>query len=179
MRWKTLFPAILAAALLIPGLAMADGKEGAWIHIEVTEDGEDGAKVKVNLPLSLAAMALEMAPDEVFSDGRIQIEDTDITVEQMRELWNELRDVGDAEFVTIEEDDEIVRVSREGEWLLVNVTQLGYREFLKLVVGDLVQGQTGPWAGRNFWLRGFGTDTDVEGIEHLMAELELTTESTK
>ena len=48
-----------------------------------------------------------------------------------------------------------------------------------LAVGDLVQGQTGPWAGQNFWLRGFATDTDWPGIEHIMAELELTTESTK
>jgi hypothetical protein len=47
-----------------------------------------------------------------------------------------------------------------------------------VAVGDLVQGQTGPHAGKNFWLRGFTTDTNIEGVEHLMAELELTTVST-
>lgn len=45
-------------------------------------------------------------------------------------------------------------------------------------VGDLVQGQTGPYTGKNFWVRGFGTNTDWEGIEHLMAELHLTPVST-
>lgn len=47
-----------------------------------------------------------------------------------------------------------------------------------LQVGDLVQAQTGPHTGLNFWLRGFGTNTDWPGIEHIMAELQLTPVST-
>ena len=39
----------------------------------------------------------------------------DIDVEDLRKMWEELSAVGDAEFVSVEGDDETVRVSREGD----------------------------------------------------------------
>lgn len=53
-----------------------------------------------------------------------------------------------------------------------------YHSTADLLIGDLIQAQTGPHTGRNFWMRGFATNTDWAGIEHIMAELEYTTEST-
>lgn len=47
-----------------------------------------------------------------------------------------------------------------------------------VAVGDMVQGLSGPWAGTNFWLRTFATDTDVSGIEHRMAVLDVTPQTT-
>jgi hypothetical protein len=113
---------ILALALLIPGLSVAkDQKSGPWIHVEVLEDGSDGAKVKVNLPLSLAEMALGMIEDGDIHGGKIRFDDTDLSVSDLRAMWKELKNAGDAEFVTVEEKDETVRVFRKGNRVFVNV----------------------------------------------------------
>ena len=107
-------------ALEIP-TAVADSK-GPWIHVEVLENGGEGASVKVNLPLSLARTVLNMAPDDVLSEGHIQIkEHCELSVAQIRELWKELEEVGDAEFVTIKDKEEVVRVFRKGDRLFVHV----------------------------------------------------------
>jgi hypothetical protein len=94
-------------------------EKAPWIHVEVTEEGEEGAKVTINLPLSLAKIALEMAPEEVLEEGRIEINDTDLTVEDLRRIWTEVREAGDAEFVTVEEEGETIRVYRQGDRLFV------------------------------------------------------------
>lgn len=43
--------------------------------------------------------------------------------------------------------------------------------------GDLVQPEDGPYSGKNFWIRAL-FKSEVVGIEHTMANLEFTTEST-
>lgn len=119
MKTRILSIVFLTLALALPAAAFAT--DGPWLHVEVTEDGGDGAKVKVNVPLSLASMAMEMVPDDVISEGHVRLEDCDLTVHEIRQMWNELRDAGDAEFVTIEEDDETVRVFRKGNKMFVHV----------------------------------------------------------
>ncbi len=125
MNKKILCIAFLTLALALPALAFAGKKDeasnGPWIHIEVREHGGDGASVNVNLPISLADVALKMAKDKTVHGGHITIEDDDFTLEEMRELWNEVRKAGDAEFVTAKDGDETVRVSRKGESVFVNV----------------------------------------------------------
>ena len=68
-------------------------------------------------------IALEAAPDEFVSDGNIHLDhvDEDLDIEDMRRMWNELRDVGDAEFVSVEGDDETVSVRRVGDKVHVDV----------------------------------------------------------
>lgn len=124
MMKRILVLSILSLSLLLPSVSGArdrdkQGGKGPWIHIEVLENGEEGASVKVNLPLSMARIALEMAPEEVLSEGRIQIDDEDFTVDDLRRMWKELRNAGDAEFVTVKEGDESVRVFRKGDRIFV------------------------------------------------------------
>jgi hypothetical protein len=126
MHKQLLATSLLALAILIPSASRAgDRDRGAkatpWIHVEVTEDGGDGAKVKVNVPLSLARMALDMAPKDVISDTHIRLENEDWTVADLRQLWSELKKAGEAEFVTMEDGEETVRVFRKGDRLFVHV----------------------------------------------------------
>ena len=108
-------------ALEVPAAAAAD-RQGPWIHVEVLEKGGEGASVKVNLPLSLAKAVLDMAPDDVLSKGHIQIqENCDLSEDQIRKIRKELEGAGDAEFVTIQEKDETVRVFRKGDRIFVHV----------------------------------------------------------
>lgn len=111
--------AVLALAMASPLFAQTP-----WIHVEVDEGGEDRAKVNVNLPLSVVQLAIEAAPEKIISDGELHLQhvDRDIEIEDLRRMWIELRETGDAEFVTIEGRDETVRVRREGDFIRIDVT---------------------------------------------------------
>lgn len=132
----------VTACLLAPVAAWA---QTPWIHVEVTEPGKPGkpgkedskdTHVKVNLPLSVVQVAIDAAPEEFVSEGRIHLHhmDQDIHVEDLRRMWNDLRNAGDAEFVTVEDDDETVTVKREGELILIHVDDLDDGEKVRIEV---------------------------------------------
>jgi hypothetical protein len=92
-----------------------------WIHVEVT--GESGTNMNLNLPLAAIEAALALAPETIVADGQLQLGgETEVPVVAIRGVWQELRDVGDVEFATIQHEDQDVRIAREGETILVNVT---------------------------------------------------------
>lgn len=106
-------------ALALAGSAFA----GPWIHVEVLE--KDGAEVRVNLPMSAVEVALEVVQDEAMEQGYIRIDETDITVEELRDIWNELKDSGDGEYVHVTDRDEEVRIFRKGDYIVVDVSDGG------------------------------------------------------
>jgi len=136
MMHKLLVPAALVLTLLAPRTVPASDRSGTpttsskssskkspWIHIEVLEAGQKEPKVKVNLPIQLARTALQMAPDDVMDDGHIRIDHNDVSVSDLRKMWKEVREAGDAEFVTVQEKDSTVKVSRKGSKLYVHVDE--------------------------------------------------------
>jgi hypothetical protein len=96
-----------------------------WVHVEVDEGGDDNTHVRVNLPLSVVQVALEAAPEKILENGQIHLHnmDHDLDIEDIRKIWTELREAGDAEFVSIEGDDETVRVRREGDFIRIDVDE--------------------------------------------------------
>ena len=56
--------------------------------------------------------------------GRLQLDD-ELEGIDLRELAAALRDAPDAEFVTVESDDQTVRIAKEGEFLVVRVEERG------------------------------------------------------
>ena len=115
---------LAAASILVSGVAGADD---LWLHVRV--DGDDGEKVSVNLPLGLVEKAIPMIPAEHFNGGDFVLEDINwghgqhMSVAKLRELWDELKASPDMTFVTVEERDETVRVSKSGGYLLINTEQ--------------------------------------------------------
>jgi hypothetical protein len=120
----------LVAVLVSGGVAYAQ-QDSPWLHIRVTEAGEDGAKVNVNLPLSLVTVFADIAEEqlekELSGHGNIDIDfdDHDIDIEDIRRAWGELRDAGDADFVEVQEDDEYVKISRSGNKILIQFDEDG------------------------------------------------------
>jgi hypothetical protein len=115
-------------ALPVAGSAADRGRQNskanqgtAWIHVEVTEAGTDAAHISVNLPFTLAKIALEAAPQDFMEDDFLEINDTTYTIEDLRRMWQAVREVGDAEFVTIDHEGETVKVYRKGDRLYANV----------------------------------------------------------
>jgi hypothetical protein len=99
-----------------------------WLHLEVNERTADPTHVKINLPLSLVDVALSMVKDDHLKSGRLKLDTHDVSIADMRRLWNEMKNSGNAEFVTVEKKDESVKVARQGTFLLIKVSESGKKE---------------------------------------------------
>lgn len=145
MRCNRLFAAVALAALALAPVAQAAG--GRWIHIRVEEKGKGGERVRVNVPLSMVESILPLIDDGDLRGGKIRLNDRDMDAVKLRAIWTAVRDAGDGEFVTVESDDENVRVARSGKYLLVNVEETGKNaenvqvRIPEIVVDALLSGQ--------------------------------------
>lgn len=111
------------AVLIILALAAVAGSARAadnyWLHVTVDEG--QGAKVTVNLPLALAEKALPMLPwHEEMRWGNDRAHGS-VKLEDFRELWAEVKNSPDMAFVTVQEDDETVKVWKSKDFVFVEV----------------------------------------------------------
>ncbi len=123
MKRKILALAAVASLMAVAGVAQA--QEASWIHIRVDET--DGAKVNVNLPMSLIEVALDVAGDQMLEGhhGDMRFGRHDMELADLRRMWNELRDSGDAQYVDVSDHDEQVRIYRRGDRVHIEVDEHG------------------------------------------------------
>lgn len=113
----------LAAGAVSAQDAEADAAENSWIHVRVEKDGSEN--VNINLPVPMIDVALESGVGEELS-GDLRIgPNGDITIEQLRGMWEELRDAEEADFVDVRDGDERVRVYKRAERVHVDVDEDG------------------------------------------------------
>jgi hypothetical protein len=110
----------LAAATAAPVAAQTT----PWLHVRV-EEARDSSKVSVNLPLSVVEAVLRATPDLIERHGRIRFDREHrkhgLKLADLRRAWKELAAAGDAEIVSVESDDENVKVVRKGDVVQVFV----------------------------------------------------------
>jgi hypothetical protein len=142
--------------LLLGASAPALAQSQPWIHVQVEE--ARGARVHVNVPLSLVEVALRAAPERILDEDRIRIgrHGRSLKVSDMRRLWGELKAAGETDFVRVddERDGESITVSRKAD--LVQVRVDGARRGEKVMV-DV------PVALVDALLAGEGEEFDVKG----------------
>lgn len=112
------------SALLLAGASPAGAQSKPWLHVQVEE--AKGAKVHVNVPLSLVEVAMKAAPEPIFDDEHIRLggrHGKSLRVSDARRMWEELKAAGDTDFVTVRDADvgETVTVSRKGDLVQVRV----------------------------------------------------------
>ena len=127
LRNQILAGAAVALALVLPA-AGQQATTSAWIHVAVAEEGNKATTVKVNLALSLAEVALSVAPDKIARGGRVKLSNKDVSIADLRKLWNELRAVGDAQFVSVEEKNQTVSIARQGRMVQIRVNDTSKAE---------------------------------------------------
>ena len=119
--------ALLAASFLVASTfvnAQTPTKaKTPWIHIEVNGEGNDAEQVNINLPLSLVEVAVDVAPDEALEKASVHLDHHDLSIGDLRRLWQEFRAAGEEEFVTVEKEGERVHISRRGEHIIIEVDQ--------------------------------------------------------
>ena len=143
-------PHLLAILALVLGAAGTATASDLWLHVRVDE--ADGAKVKVNLPVSMMEKAISMVPQEHFRNGSIHLDDccNDISVSELRELWQELKNSPDMTFVTVEEDQPATAVAQhEADLLGAQAGEEGHGRRAHEVAGEVDRRPLRPVLGED------------------------------
>ena len=126
MSNRACWSVFLVAGLLgvaVGVVAAQDTDPQPWLHVQVTGQDDGAENVAVNVPLSAAEPLLALVPHRVLSDGQLSLagREVPVNVGAMRDLWRVLMEVGDTEFVTVDGEDETVRIARVGDQITVQV----------------------------------------------------------
>ena len=109
--------------LVVPMLNLVDASD-RWLHVRVEETGSDGEEsVAVNIPLQLIEAILPAIQTDELMGGRFGWDEGEIEGIDLRQILRALRDAPDADYVTIKDHDESVRVAKEDGFLLVRVDE--------------------------------------------------------
>jgi hypothetical protein len=108
---------LLAAASLAPVLA----SDVQWIHIRVQDKGAKGETVRVNVPVTMLETLAPVINDIHIDTGDMKVGDRQLDRASLRSMWEAVNKAGDAEFVTVESQEESVRVARQGNDLVIKV----------------------------------------------------------
>jgi hypothetical protein len=90
---------------------------------------------------------LEVSPEKLFAHGRAHFpQGGDLKVSDLRRIWRELRDTGEAELLSAEEGDEVVRVSKRQGRLQIRADKRSGKEVVRVdvpvpVVDALLSGE--------------------------------------
>jgi hypothetical protein len=99
-----------------PGAAFA---KGAWVHVRIVDDSQDGDHVSINMPVQTIATMLPMIESEDLKDGRIRIDGRELDGQDLRALWASIREAEDGDFLTMDTKHEKVRVAKSGSLLTI------------------------------------------------------------
>jgi len=94
-----------------------------WVHVKVVEANEDGERVRINIPLSLAEKVLPTIKADKLRNGKLKLDDEAFDRVDLRGLLEAVRTAQDNEYVTVESRHENVRVAKSGGFLLVKVRE--------------------------------------------------------
>lgn len=123
MKKRTMRVLSLAVCGLLAASSAATAADDLWLHVRVDE--AQGAKVSVNLPLSMVEKALPMIPTEHMHDAHLEFDDWQVSAADLRELWREIQNSPDMAFVNVEDQGEHVKVWKQGDYLRVTVDGRG------------------------------------------------------
>ena len=119
---KVLKVAMTALLTCSPALAATQGQ---WIHVAVDQPGEDGAVVRVNVPLELAVKVLPLVHHEGISGGKVRMHvgSDDVSAADLRAILEAVRSSRDGEYVTVDGPRQKVRVAKRSGFLLVQIDE--------------------------------------------------------
>lgn len=109
----------VAGAILLTALPAVAAEP--WLHVRVVDQGAKHESVRINIPLSMVEGILPAIDSEGLKQGRIKIGDKAVEGVDLHAVWTSLKAAEDGEYVTVDGQDESVRVSKQGDFMLVRV----------------------------------------------------------
>ena len=133
MSNRAFWSAFLVAGLLVSAVGVVAAQDTGpqpWLHVQVTGEDDGAENVAVNVPLSAAEPLFALVPHRILPDGQLSLagREVPVNVGALRDLWRALMEVGDTEFVTVDGEDETVRIARVGDRITVQVEDRGEEE---------------------------------------------------
>lgn len=116
-----LFLGIVVAAVILSAGVLGAAEPTRWINVDV-DAVEDGASVKVRLPLNLVLSVLNAVDTEGFHNGMVDMRVHDTEIDWVA-LFDAVKTAPDGEFVRVQADDANVLVSKVGGSIVVNVEE--------------------------------------------------------
>jgi hypothetical protein len=125
--------ATFAFAAMTPRLVLAQAatsetasdkseKSEQWIHVRVENKDSGGETVRVNVPVEMAAKVLPAIHNKNLKDGRVHIQNSHMDDVDFKALLDAVRTAKDGEYVTVQSNENNVRVAKSGGYLYLNVT---------------------------------------------------------
>ena len=92
-----------------------------WLHVRVISTDGRGETVRVNLPLELAEKVLPAVNHDRLHNGKVRIDPSEMNDVDLRALMEAIHTAKEGQYVTVEGDDNHVRVAKEGNHLTIHV----------------------------------------------------------
>lgn len=99
----------------------ASAKQDRWLHVRVINSDTKGETVRVNVPLDLAEKVLPTINKDRLHDGKVKIDSAHVNDVDLRALMDAIRTAKDGEYVTVQGNENDVRVAKESNHLVVHV----------------------------------------------------------
>ncbi len=114
----------LALFALAPAasLAQAATDTDQWIHIRVTSRDAKGEVVRINVPIEMAEKVLPAINKDRLHDGKVRIESGQVKDVDLHAILDAVRTAKDGEYVTVQSNENNVRVSKSNGMLYIIVT---------------------------------------------------------
>lgn len=120
---------LLPAVLFVQTASAQSSSSDRWLHVRVTSSDSGGETVRVNVPLELAERVLPAINKDRLHDGKVKIDSRDCDGVDIHALLDAVRTTKDGEFVTVQSDDNDVRVAKQGGYLLIHVRDASGKHF--------------------------------------------------
>jgi hypothetical protein len=114
---------LFSACTLLPLSAFAQtSKSDQWIHVRVESNDTKGETVRVNVPIEMAEKVLPAIKQDRLHDGKVKIDHGTDDVD-LRAIIDAVRTAKDGEYVTVQSNEDDVRVAKSAGYLYIHVTE--------------------------------------------------------
>ena len=124
-----IFAATLVAGSSLSSVATAqdtasqsNNKSEQWIHVRVESKEDHGETVRVNVPIEMAVKVLPAIHQDRLHDGKVRIEGHHMDDVDCQAILDAVRTSRDGEYVTVQSNENDVRVAKKGGYLYIHVT---------------------------------------------------------
>jgi hypothetical protein len=116
--------AALAAATFLPTrtTTASSSKSEQWIHVRVESKEDHGETVRVNVPIEMAAKVIPAINKNNLHDGKLHIDSMHTNDVDLRAIVDAVRSSRDGEYVTVQSNENNVRVAKSAGYLYIHVT---------------------------------------------------------
>jgi len=96
-----------------------------WLHVRVINTDAKGETVRVNIPLELAEKVLPTVNHDRLHEGKVRIDSAHLNDVDLKTILEAVRAAKDGEYVTVQGNENDVRVAKESNHLIIHVVDKG------------------------------------------------------